>query len=67
MASWRGPPVGTKHRDLRSYAEGSSTDSLSPLVRLLARQAAKEMVAVRRIGMGDDQGPSSEDGDPADV
>ena len=67
MASWREPPVGTKHRDLRSYAEGSSTDSVSPLVRLLARQAAKEMAGSRRIGMGDDQGPSSEDAGPADV
>ncbi len=41
--------------------------ALLALARLLARQAAKEMVAVRRMGMGDDQGPSSEDGGPTDV
>ncbi len=32
-----------------------------------AQFLATEMVGGRRIGMGDDQGPSSEDGGPADV
>ncbi len=48
-------------------AHPAGRTALLTLARLLARQAAKEMVAVRRIGMGDDQGPSSEDGGPADV
>ena len=60
---WLGlQPAG--HLDQSS---GPVDRGLAEIVRILARQAAKEMVGVRRIGMGDDQGPSSEDGDPADV
>ncbi len=50
-----------------SPAHPAGRTALLALAHLLARQAAKEMVGVRRIGMGDDQGPSSEDGGPADV
>ena len=50
-----------------SPAHPAGRTALLALARLLARQAAKEMVGVRRIGMGDDQGPSSEDGGPADA
>ena len=59
--------AGSPAHPAGSPAHPAGRTALLTLARLHGRQAAKEMVAVRRIGMGDDQGPSSEDGGPADV
>ena len=66
-------------KDCRRSAQKTDIDSagspahpvghtaLLALARLLARQAAKEAVGVKEIRTEDDQGPSSEDGSPADA
>ncbi len=50
-----------------SPAHPAGRTALLALARLLARQAAKEMVGVKETRTEDEQGPSHDNGGPVDV